>query len=1398
MSRTRLLVWTSTVLGGLVGCLGVWNALDADDEAQPSPKYSLVTSETLGGPNRFLAHLSTDKPLYRPGEELRVRGVVLHANAHRPAPYQASAGAVVSIQGPKGDVVASGMAAGEDSVVAFAWQIPDDQPGGTYKILVQLLSGQAPAERSFEVRAYRAPRLKSQLKFVRDGYGPSDQVAASLEVERAEGGIPEDATVTVSARVDGEEIHRATTKIDASGRCFARFLLPDKIERGEGVLVMSIEDGGVIETASKTIPILLQTVDLAVYPEGGELVAGLRTRVYFEAFTPAGKPADLAGIVVDRSGQPVAEFRSEHEGRGRFELKPRGGQQYRMRITEPAGIATEFPLPAVKKSGATLSSRRDVYPPGRPVTLRVATTHPQVSVTLSRREQPVASTTVDKSGRVRFDVPEQIDGVLVATVWDSVTGKPLAERLIFRQPRHSIRILLSPEADHYSPGDRARVSILTTNQRGEPLSAVVGIQVTDDSVLEMIDKREQAPDLPTMVLLESDVRDLADSHVYLDSSHAHSAQSLDLLLGTQGWRRFAFVEPVAFTKQHNDAARRVLASVETIGLSAGFGGGMKIFSRWRNEVDELSKADNQLVFDELPGADKKERADAEQAEHAAAGEELNQRGSAADDADDGGRDVPAPERSASAADPKDREAAGRLFGEADIAGRRQLPNGFSGGLAVGGKALRNDFRAYRVYSHQVRPERREDDRVDFTETLYWHAGVKTDENGRGMIEFGLNDSVTSFRISANAFSASGALGSHSIQVDSVKPFYLEPKLPLEVTQGDKILSPLGIVNATGDDFPEASIEVTAHGYRAGGALRSFRLEGGQRRRELLEFSVRETGAHQVVIEGRAGSRSDRVTRNLIVQPRGFPVELGRGGLIVAGGTAQHSFVIPPDVVDGSLNGRVVVYPTPLANMTESLKRLIREPNGCFEQTSSTTYPLVMAQQYFMSHEGVDPALIQQSAGVLEKGYNRLLGFESPGGGFEWFGRDPGHDALTAYGILEFTDMSQVRHVDADMLERTREWLLAQRDGRGGFVRKAATHHCWVADPEIANTYNLWALMEAGETADLSKEIAWVREAAESSQNTYVKALAANVLGLAGDTVGQDHLLDALAGLQQQNGSLSGATQSVVGSGGVALQIETAALATMAWLKNANYADNVEQSIQYLAEGCKSGRFGSTQSTVLALRAIVAYDQSRATPQAPGSLTLLVDGKPVGEPVAFSATEHGAIHLPQLPDRLEPGSHELALVMDGGARMPYSMSLEFHREQPESQEQCPMHLEVSLNEPAVTEGEATEANVTVINRSDGPVPSPVAIIGVPGGLEVRHDQLKELVEADRIAAYEVIGREIVLYWRVLDAEQRVDLPLSLVAEIPGTYTAPASRAYLYYTDELKRWAAPLRVQIHAAR
>ncbi len=1413
--------WTS---GGAVAVIAagvaIWGAFAAEPPAQkPQANNTQPASPLtlkLGGAERYSTYVSTSKQVYKPGETMFTRVLMLHHASHKPASQQPAA--FVEIKGPKGDVVAAGATRVEDGAAGFSWTIPAEQSGGEYTLKVTHGStGNPPAERKFEIRAYRAPRLKTQIKFIRDGYGPGDEVAARLEVFRAEGGAPAGANVTVIARVDGAEVHRGKTTVDTKGNCLARFTLPAAIQRGEGTLAMVIEDGGVVETASKTIPILLQTVDLKMYPEGGDLVAGLENRVYFEAFTPAKKPADLAGVVVSKNGKEVATFKSEHEGRGRFVFTPQKGESYELKITQPAGIATRYPLPDAKESGVVLTSLSDTANEKGMLFFNVtATESGKYDFWISRREMQETSTRLDLKAGETFRMPMptgDFDGVMRATI-RTTQGQPLAERLVFVPPREQVKIEIEADAKQYTPGGRAKLKIRTTTADGKPVSAVVGLNVTDDSVLEMIDRREQSPSLPVMVLLEDEVQDLADAHVYLDPNNEKAPLAVDLLLGVQGWRRFAYFKLDKFIATHGDDARRALAFRRTT---------------WR-ELEKFNK--KRRFFNNLNGAIKAPQAEADfgrveqkaaapapampKGEAAVAGKNVpgagQQQGQAGDGQEapeedrrqgreDAGNKDAAPQRRL--ADEKPRAAAKRpAFAQDELqealrqADREEDAEEFR--LEAASRVRRDDFVAVRVYAHEVRAGRQAGERVDFTETLFWHAGLKTDAKGEATVEFGLNDSVTSFKVQADAFSAAGALGAGSVKIESVEPFYLEPKLPLEVTAGDQVDLPVAVVNATDAALAGGQLTVTAgpEFQLATGQL-PVTLAAGERGRKLVRLTAQpHNGPAALTLRGSAGPYSDSVTRSVTVVPRGFPIEDGRGGLISPGDMVTQEITVPEDYVAGSMKSRVVVYPTPLASMNEALARLIREPYGCFEQTSSSTYPLVMAQQYFKSHQGVDPAMIERSAALLDKGYNRLIGFECKSGGFEWFGADPGHDALTAYGLLEFTDMAKVSHVDTAMLDRTRKWLLSQRDGKGGYKRQTHTLHTWLAEPEVQYTYDTWALLEAGVDADMSREVKWVRDTAEKTQNTYVMALAANVLGRAGDKDGENHMLDKLAGKQQEDGSLSGATVSVVGSGGDALKVETTALAVSAWLNNPSYAANVEKSIQFLAETCKAGRFGSTQSTVLALRAIVAYDASRAKPKAPGTLQLLVDGEPVGKPIAFTADTKGAIELPAIDTLLSPGSHKVQVQMTGGSQMPYSIAVDYHREQPETSEACKLHMQVKLTETKLIEGGATEAMVTVVNRTNEDLPTPTAIIGIPGGLEVRHDQLKELVKSGKIAAYEVLGREVVLYWRTLAKEERTSFPLSLVAAIPGKYTAPASRAYLYYTDEHKHWTPALTAEITA--
>ncbi len=1354
-----------------------------------------VTTQTLGGKDRYLTSVSTDKPIYRAGDKVYVRGVLLNAANHKPLAEGQSSNATIEIKGPKGDIVTSSNTTAQDSAWGFAWEIPEGQAGGEYTVHVTYpWDGHAPAERKFDIRAYRAPRLNSQITFLRDGYGPGEKVTATLEVKRAEGGVPEGAKVTVSARVDGVDVNGGTAKVDGKGLCSVSFDLPGKIPRGEGTLALVIEDGGVVETASKTIPILLQTVDVQIFPEGGDLIEGYPNRVYIQAMQPNGKPADLVGKLMSKqTGGAVAEFRTEHEGRGRFDFTPEANREYFLSVSEPAGIKTLYPLPKAKPEGALIRADKNVFEKRQPVTVEVGCTSKAYRVTLSKREVEVAACKVDLSKRsdvksgmllpISFDVPADLDGVLSVTVWDE-KDMPLAERLVFREPAKPLKITITPNKKSYVPGDNAKLTVKATDGDGKPVSAVVGVTVTDESVLEMVEKREQSPRLPVMLFLEPEVKDLADAQVYLDPRNPKAPLATDLLLATQGWRRFALMDLPKFIEANGDKARRVVAlKIQAPNRlpptrMAGFvqAPGFAVFG---NEGFPPPPMAMDMAAAPMPMAMPRANA-APMLEKAASRRQV--------------ANTPAPEMQHEAlqtAIKAEAESANKLM----IADFRSA----AGGASAMGFAMPQSQVIVREFAHQVRKDRKPTDRIDFNETLYWNAGVKTNSTtGEASISFGLNDSVSTFRAFADAFAGDGAVGATTIGVTSVQPFYAEAKLPLEVTAGDRILLPISLVNATGSDLAGANVNIDLKG--------DFKLPPLQKDHEVIGVGSRVrwiqpinvgfgNGLKPFILNAKAGLFEDKVTRKLSVKPKGFPIEIAFGGMIGPEKPVTHTIVIPKGVVPQSMVSNTAVYPTPLANLTEALERLIQDPNGCFEQTCSTSYPLTMAQQYFLSHTGIEPKLVETSRQKLDAGYKKLIGFWCPDKGYEWFGENPGHEALTAFGLLHFSDMSQVRDVDQNMIASTRAWLFKQKDGQGGFTRKRRSLHSWIEDKDCSNGYILWSLLETGQAAaDLKTELNSLKTAAMASQNYYVVALAANALHLAGDKVEAKKMMDRLVTKQKADGSLDGIKSSIVGSGGESLEVEGTALATLAWMRDPQYAGSVEKSIKFLADSCKAGRYGSTQATVLALRAIVTYDKMRARPKAPGKVRVYVDGQSIGDWAQFNQSTQGAIKLPDLSELLTAGEHKLELRMEGGAQMPYALAVKYNAITPASSSDCKLDLSVKIAQNKLIEGASTEANITVINKSKDVVPTPVAIIGLPGGLEPRHDQLKELVKKGKIDAYEVLGREVVLYWRTMAGDAKVEVPLSLIAAVPGTYTGPASRTYLYYTDEHKKWVDGVHVEI----
>jgi hypothetical protein len=439
--------------------------------------------------------------------------------------------------------------------------------------------------------------------------------------------------------------------------------------------------------------------------------------------------------------------------------------------------------------------------------------------------------------------------------------------------------------------------------------------------------------------------------------------------------------------------------------------------------------------------------------------------------------------------------------------------------------------------------------------------------------------------------------------------------------------------------------------------------------------------------------------------------------------------------------------------------------------------------------------------MLDRGYGKLTSFECSKKGYEWFGGDPGHEALTAYGLMEFQDMAAVHDVDPQMVTRTANWLLDRRDGKGGFTRNPRALDSFGSAPQdITDAYIVWALSETHDEdilAKLAKEIDHVIELAEKSEDPYLIALVAaaacNV-----ERVEGAQLLAKLAEFQQDDGHLEGKDGTITRSGGISLKVETTSLAAIAWLKRPEFVPSSNKAIEWITKSRQGGGgFGSTQATILALKALIENAKASRKVVNDGELILQIAGVEVGR-TSFKAGATQAIRLQDIAEHLKPGKNEVTIQLTGDNEMPYAVGMQYRTLKPVSSDACPIQLSTRLAAEKVKAGDTVGLWVELENTSGKGQPMTIAIVGLPAGLEARQKQLDELKEAGKFDYYELRSRELIFYWRSLSpdvtGDQKLAFDLDLIAEIPGQYTGPASRTYLYYTAEEKNWTDPLEVAI----
>ena len=153
-----------------------------------------------------------------------------------------------------------------------------------------------------------------------------------------------------------------------------------------------------------------------------------------------------------------------------------------------------------------------------------------------------------------------------------------------------------------------------------------------------------------------------------------------------------------------------------------------------------------------------------------------------------------------------------------------------------------------------------------------------------------------------------------------------------------------------------------------------------------------------------------------------------------------------------------------------------------------------------------------------------------------------------------------------------------------------------------------------------------------------------------------------------------------------------------------------------------------------------------------------------------------------------------LRQESGEPLPYTLDVAWTSITPDSSPGAELSLTTSLSETELAMGDTVRLTATIDNQTGRIVPSPIARIGLPAGLEAQMWQLEQLQERGEIAFFETRPREVTLYWDGLHEADAHVVVLDLVAAVAGTFTGPASSAYPYYNDDEKAWDAGLKVEI----
>lgn len=345
-----------------------------------------------------------------------------------------------------------------------------------------------------------------------------------------------------------------------NGLAWGDFALPGYISKGNyriRAYTQWMQNAGNTYVYDKNIPVNGKSIapvyaakatdtkaDIQFFPEGGTFVAALPTKIAFKAVGSNGMGVYVKGTVVDNNNVEVAKFTSAHLGMGQIFITPEGGKTYKAKVSYPDGSVNTVDLPIPEAKGMSLTvNNSDLTKLSIDInankTYYLENKNKEINVVVYSAGVVKTVKTVLDNQVIGFDLPKKdlASGITQITLF-SDNGVPLSERLVFIQNPVDINFTINSDKITYASHDKAHITLNAKLASADKASiGNFSVAVVDESRVQTNEDKESS--ILSDLLLTSELRGYVEQPgYYFNNVNADTRNNLDVLMLTQGYRRF--------------------------------------------------------------------------------------------------------------------------------------------------------------------------------------------------------------------------------------------------------------------------------------------------------------------------------------------------------------------------------------------------------------------------------------------------------------------------------------------------------------------------------------------------------------------------------------------------------------------------------------------------------------------------------------------------------------------------------------------------------------------------------------------------------------------------------------------------------------------------------------------